>query len=59
MAWLEVTGRIIYYLVLPLTTLFGWLLILLAPLLHLGNYILSGFILPVKLLAKFEVCTHS
>lgn len=55
-AWLEVIARILYYLALPLTTLFEWLLILLAPLLHLGNYIFSGFLWPVRLLAKLEVC---
>jgi hypothetical protein len=55
MTWLTVIGSTFYYLLLPLTTVFGWLLVLLAPVLHLGSYILSGILLPLSLLAKFEV----
>jgi cobalamin biosynthesis protein CobD/CbiB len=53
--WLSVIGRIFWLLLLPLTTLLGWLLVALGPILHLGNYLLSGMMLPFKLLAKFEV----
>jgi cobalamin biosynthesis protein CobD/CbiB len=53
--WLSVIGRIFWLLLLPLTTLLGWLLVALGPILHLGNYLLSGMMLPLKLLAKFEV----
>jgi len=54
MTWLSVAGSIFYYLLLPVTTLFGWLLLALAPLLHLGSYVFSGFLMPLSLLAKFE-----
>ena len=55
MTWLSVTGTIFYYLTVPLTTFFGWLLVALAPLLHLAHYFLSGLLLPLRVLAKFEV----
>lgn len=58
MTWLSVTGSIFYYLSVPFTTVFswvlGWVLTALAPLIHLGHYFVSGFLLPLKLLAKFE-----
>lgn len=50
----------LYYLVLPLVILFKWLLIALgvivAPLLHLGHYILHACLWPLRILARFEVC---
>jgi hypothetical protein len=54
MTWLSVTGTIFYYLSLPFTTLLRWILVALAPVLHLGHYMVSGFLLPLRLLAKFE-----
>jgi hypothetical protein len=54
MTWLSVTGAIFYYLSLPFTTLLRWILVALAPVLHLGHYTVSGFLLPLRLLAKFE-----
>jgi hypothetical protein len=58
MTWLSVLGTVLYYLSLPFTTIFSWLLIALAPILHLGHYLLSGFLLPLRLLVKFEVGTN-
>jgi hypothetical protein len=55
MTWLSVLGSVLYYLSLPFTTIFNWVLIALAPALHLGHYLLSGLLLPLKLFAKFEV----
>jgi hypothetical protein len=59
MAWLSILGSILYYLSLPFaiifTTIYNWLIIGLAPILHLGHYLLSGLLLPLKLIAKFEV----
>ncbi|CZR58916.1 uncharacterized protein PAC_08808 [Phialocephala subalpina] len=54
MTWLSVAGSILYYCSLPITTLFSWLLIPLAPLLYLCHYIAAGCLLPFALLAKFE-----
>jgi len=54
MTWLLAIVRTVYYLLLPFITVLGWLLVLLAPVGHLGNYLLSGMLLPVTLLAKFE-----
>ena len=59
MTWLSAIGSILYYLSLPITTVLGWLLVALAPLLHLGHYVLSGFLLPLRLLAKLEVLAPS
>lgn len=62
MSWLSVLGSILYYFSLPFTklfaTLFNWFGIVLAPVLHLGNYMLFGLVLPMKLLAKFEVLSR-
>lgn len=55
MAWLSVIGRILYYISLPLTTVFNWVLIALAPVFHLFHYLGYTFLLPFRLLAKFEV----
>jgi hypothetical protein len=59
MTWLSVLGSVLYYLSLPFTTVFttvyNWVLIALAPALHLGHYLFSGMLLPLRLLAKFEV----
>ncbi|PMD65143.1 uncharacterized protein K444DRAFT_520190 [Hyaloscypha bicolor E] len=58
MTWLSVLGSVLYYLSLPFTTVFttvyNWVLIALAPALHLGHYLFSGMLLPLRLLAKFE-----
>ncbi|TVY81471.1 hypothetical protein LSUE1_G003205 [Lachnellula suecica] len=54
MAWVAIVIRILSYLLLPIRLLFNALRIALAPVLHLGNYILTGCMLPLKLLAKFE-----
>jgi hypothetical protein len=56
MTWLSVLGSVLFYVSLPFTILFNWALIALAPALHLGNYLLSGLLLPLRLFAKFEVC---
>lgn len=61
MTSLSVLGGILYYISLPFTTVFtivfSWVLVVLAPALHLGHYVLAGFLLPLRLLAKFEVGT--
>ncbi|TVY14719.1 hypothetical protein LARI1_G006877 [Lachnellula arida] len=54
MAWFPVVLSIFSYILLPIKLLFRALLILLAPVLHLGSYVFTGFILPLRLLAKFE-----
>ncbi|CAG8962252.1 hypothetical protein HYFRA_00005305 [Hymenoscyphus fraxineus] len=57
MGWLEVATsamRIFSYLLLPLNFLYQVLLIVLAPLIHLGGYVVSVCLLPLKVLAKFE-----
>jgi hypothetical protein len=59
MTWLSVIGSVFYNLSLPITTVLGWLLVALAPLLHLGHYFFYGFLLPLRLLAKFEVLAES
>ena len=59
MTWITVISSIFYYLALPvtfvLTSLYGWFLIALAPVLHLAVYIFSALVLPLRILAKFEV----
>jgi hypothetical protein len=59
MTWLLVLGSVLYYLSLPFTTVFttvyNWVLVALAPAIHLGHYLFSGMLLPLRLLAKFEV----
>lgn len=55
MAWLSAIGVFFLYLLLPFIVLLRWLLLALAPLLHLGGYIFSGMIFPLRFLAKFEV----
>lgn len=55
MTWTTVIISIFSYLLLPIKFIFNGLLILLAPVLHLGSYVLAGFMLPLRLLAKFEV----
>lgn len=54
MTWLSATGHFFYYLFLPVTTFLSWLLVGLAPFLHLGTYALYGFLLPIRFLSKFE-----
>ncbi len=55
MTWLSVLGSVLYYLSLPFAIIFDWILVALAPALHLGHYLLSGCLFPLRLLAKFEV----
>lgn len=55
MTWLSMIGTVFYYCSLPVTTLLRWLLIPLAPLQHLGRYIIAGCLWPFTLLARFEV----
>jgi hypothetical protein len=55
MTWVSALSTVLYYLSLPFTTIFSWILIPLAPALHLGYYLLSGLLIPLKLFAKFEV----
>ncbi|KAF7875039.1 hypothetical protein EAF04_002211 [Stromatinia cepivora] len=56
--WLSMLASTSYYISLPITFIFGWLLAILrtafAPLLHLGNSLISTLLLPLKVLAKFE-----
>jgi len=52
--WVSTIGTILYYISLPITIIFRWTLIALAPILHLAHYALLGLLLPVRLLAKFE-----
>ncbi|TVY33869.1 hypothetical protein LSUB1_G004672 [Lachnellula subtilissima] len=54
MAWFAIVIRIFSYILLPIKLLFHALFILLAPVLHLGSYVITGFMLPFRLLAKFE-----
>ncbi|CAL3965939.1 hypothetical protein PZA11_002753 [Diplocarpon coronariae] len=51
---LPILTSTLYYLSAPFTTVFWWTVACLAPFLHLGNYALSGFLLPLRLFAKFE-----
>jgi hypothetical protein len=59
MAWLAVVGTVFSYVLLPFTVLSRWLLVALlvalAPALHLGRFILSAMLFPLRLLAKLEV----
>lgn len=55
MTWLSVLGSVLYYLSLPFKIIFDWLLVALAPVLHLGHYLLSALLFPLRILAKFEV----
>jgi hypothetical protein len=55
MTWLSVLGSVLYYLSLPFTIIFDWILVALAPVLHMGQYLLSAFLFPLRLLSKFEV----
>ncbi|KAI9850688.1 MAG: hypothetical protein M1838_005252 [Thelocarpon superellum] len=43
-----------YYVVYPITTLISWLLVCLAPVLHLAHYTFHALLLPLRILAKFE-----
>jgi len=54
MKWLFVISSIFYYLLYPVSTLFGWLLIVLSPVLHLGSYIFSGVLFPLRLVVRLE-----
>ncbi|RAL60161.1 hypothetical protein DID88_000785 [Monilinia fructigena] len=58
MTWWSIMGSTFYYLSLPIALIFNWLLAILrttlTPLPHLGNSLISAFLLPLKVLAKFE-----
>jgi len=53
MVWLAIVG-ILYYLLLPFKIAVLSLLSILAPVLHLGHYVLSVLVLPLRLLGNFE-----
>ncbi|KZF22664.1 hypothetical protein L228DRAFT_247023 [Xylona heveae TC161] len=52
--YVSIAGTVLYYLSLPFTVSFRWLLVVLAPLIHLIRYIFYGLLFPVSLAAKFE-----
>ncbi|EPE34025.1 hypothetical protein GLAREA_07038 [Glarea lozoyensis ATCC 20868] len=58
MSWpatiLSVASTILSLVLLPVRLLFSALLVLLAPAIYLGRYVLAAALLPVKLFAKFE-----
>jgi len=54
MAWLSIIGNVLYYLSRPIMILLNWLMVILAPVLYLGHYISWTFLLPLRLIAKFE-----
>ncbi len=55
MSPLEVTRLIIYIILYPIVTLFRWLLLALTPIMHLLQLLLSGFRIPLRILASLEV----
>jgi hypothetical protein len=59
MSWWTITLTILHSLTYPFIVLSHWLLVLLsfltAPLVHLGHYAVQAFLLPFKIIAKFEV----
>jgi len=55
MTWLSMVGTVLYYLSRPITTTFNWILVILAPIIHLVHYITWACLLPLKLVTKFEV----
>ncbi|KAH6684423.1 hypothetical protein B0J14DRAFT_11938 [Halenospora varia] len=54
MAWTSVVKSIFSYLLLPLSLVLRLVLVVLAPVIYLGSYVVAGALLPLKLLAKFE-----
>ncbi|KAH7321452.1 hypothetical protein BKA65DRAFT_80886 [Rhexocercosporidium sp. MPI-PUGE-AT-0058] len=54
MNWLSVLHITFYYVSLPITTIFWWIVACLAPFVNFTIYMLSAFLLPLKFLAKFE-----
>ncbi|KAF4615578.1 hypothetical protein G7Y89_g15296 [Cudoniella acicularis] len=54
MGWLSILTSTFSYLLLPLSLLLRVLLIVLAPLIYLGSYVVAGTLVPFKILAKFE-----
>ncbi|KAG4411033.1 hypothetical protein IFR04_015837 [Cadophora malorum] len=54
MTWISVLSTTFYYASLPITTIFWWIIACFTPFLKLAMRILSGFLLPLKFLAKFE-----
>jgi hypothetical protein len=70
MSWPSVITSIFYYVVLCLSTVFysiwallnailGFLLVILAPAIHLTTYVAHGFLIPIYFLGKFEVCSST
>jgi hypothetical protein len=55
MAWLALVSQVLSHLLLPFILLLRYLLVALAPVLHLGSYIFPVLLFPLRLLAKFEV----
>ncbi|TGO60109.1 hypothetical protein BCON_0038g00240 [Botryotinia convoluta] len=55
--WLSIIGSTFYYISLPIIVISNWLLailrIALAPLLHLGNSLVSAMLLPLKTIIIF------
>ncbi|TGO37337.1 hypothetical protein BHYA_0100g00370 [Botrytis hyacinthi] len=55
--WLSIIGSTFYYISLPIIVISSWLLailrIALAPLLHLGNSLISAMLLPLKIIIIF------
>ncbi|PBP20538.1 hypothetical protein BUE80_DR008647 [Diplocarpon rosae] len=51
---LSILTSTLYHLSTPFTTVLWWAVACLAPVQHLGNYVFSASLLPLKLLAKFE-----
>lgn len=56
MVWLAILG-ILYYIFLPFKVAFFFLLSILSPVLHLGHYVFSVLVVPLRFLGNFEVET--
>ncbi|KAK0100999.1 hypothetical protein ONS95_013011 [Cadophora gregata] len=54
MTWLSVLEVTFYYVSLPITIIFRWIVACLTLVSNLAMYISSGFLLPLRFLAKFE-----
>ena len=62
MSWLSALGAALSYITLPIRILGAWIIslfiVLIGPVVHLGDYIVSGLLLPIRLFAKLEVKGH-
>ena len=60
MGYLSIALTAVYYITYPiiyaLSTILSILLVITAPIVHLGHYILYAFWYPIHILGKFEVC---